>query len=169
MPQADAAFREALDIIKKSGTSVGGDDILTLYNEYAWFLATCSDASLRRPDLAVELARKGVKSSPPRNGTIQNTLGVAYYRAGDWKASVEALSQSMKWRAGGDANDWIFLAMSHWRMGEEDQARTWYDKAVAGIKAAPSTNEELQRFWAEAAALLGVPGPVAPSKPGSLQ
>ena len=79
---------------------------------------------------AVELAKKAVELAP-KQGTFWNTLGVAHYRAGDWKAAVAALEKSEELRNGGDSFDWFFLAMAHWQLGEKDEARKWYDQAVA--------------------------------------
>ena len=92
----------------------------------------------------------------PREGGYWNTLGVAHYRAGDWKAAIEALTKSMELGKGGDGSDWFFLAMAHWQLGDKPQARSWYDKAVPWMEKNQPKNEELIRFRAEAAALLGV-------------
>lgn len=56
---------------------------------------------------------------------------------------------------GGDAYDWVFLAMALHRAGQPSEARGWYDKAVASLGQKPE-DEELRRFREEAAALLGV-------------
>jgi hypothetical protein len=61
----------------------------------------------------------------------------------------------MELRKGGDCTDWFFLAMAHCRLGEKDQARQWYDKAVALMEKEKSPDEELRRFRAEARELLG--------------
>jgi hypothetical protein len=53
--------------------------------------------------------------------------------------------------------DFFFLAMAHWQLGEKDEARKYYDKAVAWMDKNKPDDEELRRFRAEAAALLGVP------------
>ena len=75
---------------------------------------------------------------------------------GEWKAAIEALTKSMELRKGGDSNDWFFLAMAHWQLGDKTQARSWYDKAVPWMEKNQPKNEELLRFRAEAAALLGL-------------
>ena len=75
-------------------------------------------------------SRRRPSSRTPEAGSYWNTLGVAHYRAGDWKAAIEALEKSTQLRAGGDPSVWFFLAMAHWQKGEKDQARQWYDKAV---------------------------------------
>jgi tetratricopeptide (TPR) repeat protein len=77
-------------------------------------------------------------------------------RAGDWKPAIATLEKSTELRDGGDASDWFFLAMAHWQLGHKDEARTWYDKAIEWMDKNQPQNEELQRFRAEAAELLGV-------------
>jgi tetratricopeptide (TPR) repeat protein len=138
-------------------------------NDLAWFLATAADPKLRDPPRAVEHAKKAVEHTQ-RYGTISgkflhaaycNTLGVAQYRAGDWKAAVEALETSIRkksfpGRDGGDSADFFFLAMAHWQLGEKEQARQWYDRAVAWMAKNRPQDEELKRFRAEATNLLGI-------------
>jgi WD40 repeat protein len=100
-----------------------------------------------------------------QNGDFWNTLGVARYRVGDWKAALKALEKAMELRQGGDSADWFFLAMAHWQLGDKDQARRWYDKAVAWMEKHQPKNEELRRFRAEAAELIGLPhGPPTEKK-----
>jgi tetratricopeptide (TPR) repeat protein len=122
----------------------------------AWALATTADPEERNPAKAVELAKKAVELAPTQ-GTYWNTLGVAQYRTGDWKAALEALENSMRLLPGKQESfNMFFLAMAHWRLGEKDKAREWYDKAVAWMDKNQPTNEELLRFRAEAAELLGI-------------
>src|SRR5882757_1697929 len=109
------------------------------------------------PQQAVELAKKSIGLTP-KHGSNWNTLGVAQYRAGDWKAAVAALTKSMELRKGGDSTDWFFLAMAHWQLGDKEEARKWYDRAAAWMDKNQPKNEELRRFRAEAAELLGVKG-----------
>jgi tetratricopeptide (TPR) repeat protein len=124
-------------------------------NNFAWLLATCPDRKLRDPGQATELARKAVELDP-KNPLYPNTLGVAQYRAGDFKAAIEALNKSMERRNGGDSFDWLFLAMAHWELGNKDEARQWYDRAVAWMEKNRPKDEELRRFRAEAEELLGI-------------
>ncbi|MFO0967576.1 MAG: serine/threonine-protein kinase [Gemmataceae bacterium] len=122
-------------------------------NNLAWLLAAAADPRVRHPGWAVELAQKAV-DSVPKAGAIWNTLGVAQYRAGDWKAAIAALEKSMELRKGGDSLDWFFLAMAHWKRGEKDKAGEWYDRAVQWMDKNQPTNDELRHFRAEAAELL---------------
>lgn len=57
---------------------------------------------------------------------------------------------------GGDSGQWFCLAMAHWRLGDEDEARRWYGIAVSWMDAKAPKDEFLIRCRGEAAALLGV-------------
>jgi hypothetical protein len=124
-------------------------------NNVAWSLATSSDAKSRDPARAVELAREAVRLVP-KSGSFWNTLGVALYRAGNWKQASVALTRSMELSKGGDSFDWFFLAMTHWRNDEPDAARSWYARAVQWMEKNQPRNDELRRFRVEAAGLLGL-------------
>jgi tetratricopeptide (TPR) repeat protein len=124
-------------------------------NTVAWFLVTEAELPIQNPQLAVQLAQKAVALEPLKGG-IRNTLGAAYYRAGQWQDAVAALEKSMQLRSGGDSADWFFLAMAHWRLGDAALARQWYDQAVAWMDKNMPYGRELQRFRAEAAGLLGI-------------
>ncbi len=124
----------------------------------AWILASHPNADIRDAPLAVELARKAVEQDKG-DGNLWNTLGVAEHRAGNGRAALAALEKSMQLRKGGDAGDFFFLAMTHWQLGDKEQARRWYDKAVQWMDQHNPRGEELRRFRAEAAALLGVKEP----------
>ena len=104
---------------------------------------------------ALNLAKKAVELAP-KEGTFQNTLGVAHYRAGDWKAAITALEKSMELRKGGDSFDWFFLAMSHEQLGDKEKARQWYDRATQWMDKNQGADEELRRFRTEAAQVLGL-------------
>jgi tetratricopeptide (TPR) repeat protein len=129
------------------------------HNSLAWALATCPDPKLRDAPRAVTLAKKAVELKP-NHGNSWNTLGVAHYRAGDWKAAVEALNKSEELRPGQALGfNGLFLAMAHWQRGDQEQARRWYDKAVQWAEKNQPQNEELRRFRSEAAELLGIQKP----------
>jgi serine/threonine protein kinase/Flp pilus assembly protein TadD len=124
------------------------------HNNLAWLLATCSDPKFRDATQAVGSAKKAVELAP-KEGTFWNTRGVSHYRAGSWKDAVAALEKSMEFRKGGDSFDWLFLAMACWQLGEKEKARTWYDQAVQWMDKNQPKDDELRRFRAEAAELLG--------------
>ena len=64
--------------------------------------------------------------------------------------AIESLDRSMKGRKGGDSNDWFFLAMAEWRLGNKETARDWFRKAVEWMEKHGPQNKELARFRAEA-------------------
>ncbi len=130
-------------------------------NSLAWALATCADRTLRNPTEAVMHAEKAVELAP-QDGNNWNTLGVAQYRAGDWIAATKSLQKSMQLRKnGGDAFDWFFLAMAHWRLDHEDEALQWYSKAVSAMETNQTKDELLLRFRREAEELMEPPA-IAP-------
>src|SRR5262249_57843159 len=137
-------------------------------NRFAWFLAVHHDQVVRDPAQAVQLAKKALQLWPADGsyapgyhraldapylhaGTNWTTLGVAHYRAGQWKEAVAALDKSMELRKGGDSFDWFFLAMANWRLGEKDKARELYDRAAQWMDKNQPKHEEVRRFRAEAA------------------
>jgi tetratricopeptide (TPR) repeat protein len=134
---------------------VSGATLASEFNNWAWNLATDPDPQLRDPALAVELATKAVGLAPMQ-GSFWNTLGTAQYRAGNWKAALAALHRARELYVGYLSHDLFFLAMSHWQLGEKEQARKWYTPAVLWMDKHHPKNEELLRFRAEAAALLGL-------------
>ena len=50
----------------------------------------------------------------------------------------------------------LFLAMAHWQLGKNEEARKWYDLAIAWMEKNQTKDEELRRFREEAAKLLKV-------------
>jgi serine/threonine protein kinase/Tfp pilus assembly protein PilF len=122
----------------------------------ASFLADCPDARYRNVARAVELAKRALNDTDHAAKGRWNTYGVAVCRAGKWKDAISALEKSIELRHGGDSFDWFFLAMSHSQEGHKEEARKWYDKAVAWMEKNMPQNEELRRSRAEAAELLGV-------------
>ena len=45
--------------------------------------------------------------------------------------------------------------MTHWQLGNKEQARRWFDKAVGWMEKNRPKDEELLRFRAEADQLIG--------------
>src|SRR5262249_20928000 len=88
------ALRLDEETVQRRKAKLGPNHPQTLksVNNLAWLLATCPDSKLRDPKRAVELAQETVTSAP-KEGNHWNTLGVALYRAGDWKAAIVALKK----------------------------------------------------------------------------
>jgi serine/threonine protein kinase/tetratricopeptide (TPR) repeat protein len=137
-------------------------------NNLAWQLATCPQARLRDRVRAVDLAKQAV-ALQPKERTCWTTLGVAQYRAGDWSAARDALRKSLELRQGKENGFWygrtaLFLAMSHWQLGEKEKARDSYRQALEWMqKNKPALEkdqgrwQELRRFRSEAESVLAQP------------
>src|SRR5206468_1639773 len=98
-------------------------------NGRAWFLVVHADGSQRAADLAVTMARRAVSRSA-NAAHVVNTLGVAYYRAGDWNAAIETLERADALGGGRSFGyNAYFIAMAHWRLGNRELARKWYAAA----------------------------------------
>src|SRR5205823_15886 len=92
----------------------------------------------------------------PTSGVCWLTLGLARYRTADWKGAVAAVEKSRTLRKSSDSFDFFVLAMAHGKLGDEEKARQWYDRAVAWMEKNMPGDEELRRYRAEAAALLKI-------------
>src|SRR5262249_13125216 len=138
-----------------------------------WELANHSNPKLRDPKWAVELAKKAAKLAPQSDLALQY-LGWIEYRAGNWKASIEALEKSCKLQAGGtgDCCQWIVMSLGHGKLANEKElpgperarhkaeARGLYDRAVKQIESwgpgGGSVEQATRAFRVEAATVLGV-------------
>src|SRR5262249_25157181 len=123
--------------------------------QLAWKLVIAPDETARNPKEAAELIQTAIDADP-KTGSYWRTLGVAEYRNNDWQKAVKSLRQSMALQKGGNASDWMFLAMAQWQLGEKRDARDRYDQAVKWIEQNDPKNADLLRFHAEAGSLLGV-------------
>jgi serine/threonine protein kinase/Tfp pilus assembly protein PilF len=123
-------------------------------NNFAWFLATCPRVEFRDAARAVEHAAKAVELAP-RSASARNTLGVAQYRARNWKAAIETLERAEALAPGTYfAFNAFFLAMAHWQLGEKQKAQGEYEQAVQWMEKKNSKDVELRRFRAEAEELM---------------
>jgi tetratricopeptide (TPR) repeat protein len=126
-------------------------------NGLAWFYAT-GPAGMRAPAKALPLALAAVRHFP-LNAEYRNTLGVVYYRLGQYAKALEALEQSVQDRQGeATAFDWFYLAMSYHQLGRAAQAQNCYEQAREWQKhasLAPGGRAELEASRAEADAVLG--------------
>jgi tetratricopeptide (TPR) repeat protein len=147
-------FRQALRIEPGKAEALG--ELAAALNSRAWTLATNVDPQKRDPARATELAREALEIAP-KVADGWNTLGVAQYRAGNWKDAVSSLEKYRQLRTS-DA-EWtnpFFLAMAHRQLGNQEEARRWYDTGVAWMERIAPTSESLMRARREAADLLGM-------------
>lgn len=148
---------ESLTLTK---AKLGSKHRLTLSNmkSLVYLLADCPDIKLRNIGRAIELGKECIELEPGEGEHWQN-LGIAQYRAGDWKAAVSTLEKSIKLSQGGDSFTFFFLAMASCQLGNMQEARKWYDQAIQWMEKNTTNklvNEVLRRKRAEAATLLKI-------------
>jgi serine/threonine protein kinase/uncharacterized protein HemY len=134
-------------------------------NLAAWSLAASAHPTHEHAILAIDLAERALNVSS-QDGNIWDTLGVARYRAGDFKQAAGDLEKSVQLRKGGDSYDCFFLAMSYQRLGDAEAARRWYDQGVQWMERYAPQEQELRRFRTEAEEVIG-PKPQPTFKPAT--
>jgi tetratricopeptide (TPR) repeat protein len=155
--EAEAAWRQALDLLTevlkaKPNWPQQRLEWCDCANDLAWLRANRPDLARRDSDAAVAMARRIVEECPDAEA-YWNTLGVAYFRAGDDASAVAALDRAMT-LGGGTAFDEVFLAMAHARLGDLEKARLEYDRAVVKAERDYPGHPELVGFCNEAQSIL---------------
>jgi tetratricopeptide (TPR) repeat protein len=103
-----------------------------LANNAAWACCLVPDAVQDALEVA-RMAERAVADMRGRHAYL-NTLGAARYRAGRLPEAIQALEQGMKAHGrGGVVEDWLLLAMAHFRLGEMNRARRWFTKAAEAL------------------------------------
>jgi tetratricopeptide (TPR) repeat protein len=133
------------------------------FSARAWHLATRPSAGAQEGRRAVELAKQAI-ATVAKDVSFLSTLGVAYYRAGEYPAAVTELQKAIELRSKGggsssrNAIDAFFLAMAHVRLGNKEQAHLWYKQAMEWMEnnRLIPREDELRRFRGEAEALLHI-------------
>jgi tetratricopeptide (TPR) repeat protein len=169
--EAEQAYRQALALYEKLAAK--SPDRLQCGNELALCLRNLGHLLRQtgRPDAAAQACRQAVAAAQqavklaPQAAGYWSTLGAAQYRAGEWHAVLRSLHRSRE--LGGEPEDGFYLAMAHGRLGEQDRARQWYDRACTALGKNQPADKQLLRLRAEAAALLGLPVPADPAGPGT--
>ena len=95
------------------------------------------------------------------------SLGAAHYRAGNWQKSLEALEKAKESRTQTDKVVCCFVAMAHWQLVHHDEAQKSYEEA-ARLDEASSEFDQLRRFLAEVAELMGINESQSPSPTGTI-
>jgi serine/threonine protein kinase/WD40 repeat protein/Tfp pilus assembly protein PilF len=131
-------------------------------NDLAWLYATGPE-NLRNPKKALSLAKSAVDLNPKRRELL-NTLGVVYYRLGQYPEAIETLESSLRHNGGrSDAFDLFFLAMCYARLDKAAKATECYNRATKWVQEhqgqlSQEHAEELTNFRAEADAVLAKSG-----------
>ena len=162
--EAESAWRQALSMLTAlMRAEPDAPEIRRLWcdcaNDLAWLQANHPDPARRDPEAAVAMAQRMVEACPEAE-TYWNTLGVAYYRVGDDASAIAALDRATI-LGGGTAFDDVFLALARVRMGDLEEARLVFARALFLAQRDYPGHPELARFCVEAQSLLAN-SPVAP-------
>jgi Flp pilus assembly protein TadD len=132
-------------------------------NELAWQLVKLPGGEMSDYRKALRYSEQACQLSP-ENGEMLNTLGVAYYRVGNYEKALDVLARSDKINAlkhkGSIPPDLAFLVMAHQQLGHDREAQAelhhlrerMKDPHCAHVEQAPS-------FLREAEELLAKPKP----------
>src|SRR5262249_4144295 len=134
--KAEKAFRQALAAREKHVQARPHEP--DNKRELAWLLATCPDAKVRDPARAIEVAKQAVdqawaKVDREAVGRAEKTLGVAYFRAGDWKNALELLDRARVKIPVDNQVIGFLKAMTYWHLGDHKNARQLFDMAARGM------------------------------------
>ena len=121
----------------------------------AWQLATAPEPTERNPQKALDAATRAVELQPDDANHWSN-LGVARFRAGDWRDAVEALEKADAMIEGGDLVHRMFFAMAYWQLGDRQKARELYAQGAAWITEHRKNSEGQLRFRGEAEELMEI-------------
>ncbi|MBI2481885.1 MAG: tetratricopeptide repeat protein, partial [Planctomycetia bacterium] len=123
-------------------------------NNLAWLLAMGPDQTLRDIDRGVEFARRAV-AQDWSDAVNRNTLGAALYRAGDYEEAVKHLECAIAFVQGEKCADWLRLAMAHWQLDRQQQARECRAQALRLMQNQETWNAEVAGIRIEAEEVLG--------------
>ena len=137
----DEAIAEYREVVRRQPDFPPG------YNNLAWLLATSGDRKWRQPADAVAMAMKKLSSLAPEEVDLMGHAGDLRYANGQFDEAIEAFGKAFELGSGGAVSEWLLRAMAHWQLGQKDEARKWYEQAVAWMKD-NKPDKELTRFRA---------------------
>jgi tetratricopeptide (TPR) repeat protein len=147
--KAQSDWEQALELVPEQADTC---------NSLAWLYLTSPD-KLRNSPRALALAKKAVELTPGEWQYL-NTLGVAYYRQGQYEHAIQSLQRSLHDSKGeAAAYDLFFLAMCHAHLGDVTHGKECYEQALRWMGARQGKLPmawivELAAFQAEADAVL---------------
>jgi WD40 repeat protein/tRNA A-37 threonylcarbamoyl transferase component Bud32 len=138
-------------------------------NERSWRVAAKPDQSKAAYQRALLQAQEACRLNPS-NGELLNTLGVAHYRAGQYPAALECLTESDRIQSarykGSHPADLAFLAMTYHALGQKEKTAAFLDRLRDTMKQKRwARDTEAQALLQEAEALFQVPPDNSKKKP----
>jgi non-specific serine/threonine protein kinase/serine/threonine-protein kinase len=92
--QARRAMARALALLREATQRPGAGG--EAFNEYAWALATCEPADLRRPAEALQFATEAIRRAGGQNPIYQHTQAWALYRLGRRDEAISTLENALR-------------------------------------------------------------------------
>jgi eukaryotic-like serine/threonine-protein kinase len=108
------------------------------------------------PQQALQFADQLHKSTPDSCDYL-TIRGAAYLRAGDTEKAIADLEQALKLRQGGNARDWLFLALARQKHGDHRDAQQSLQKANDWLDRHQPDNFKLKRLLSEVTASVASP------------
>jgi serine/threonine-protein kinase len=143
---------EAISALRRS-VDLDPHDAISCMN-LAHLLLHARDARLLNAREAMDFAQRAVNSEPGRSEGWA-TLGKAQYRCAEWSDAITSLEKAIAIAPNEAlAAEFAYLAMAHWRAGDRDSARKFYQRSVQMGKEQSVADEVLRRLLAEAKTLL---------------
>jgi len=119
-------------------------------NDFAWFLIDQPDPDNRDSAQAISLVLKAIDTFPER-ADFWNTLGAAYYRAGEPDSAHQALLRSIALDVNqGSSYDFFYLSLACSQLDQLDSARSWYEQGVSWLDEHATEQPALERLAREA-------------------
>ncbi|MBI1915655.1 MAG: tetratricopeptide repeat protein [Planctomycetes bacterium] len=130
------------------------------HSDFAAFLIICIDPELRDPVEALRLATRAVELAPEASNHWMY-LGWAHFRNGNWLAARQVMKKGLELKGQGNAWEYLLLAMIHWKLGEKDRAKDYYDQGVQWMSQKNRNRHSytLRQLRAEADEVLGIKEP----------
>jgi tetratricopeptide (TPR) repeat protein len=125
---------------------------LNVLNNFARLLVVCPDHQVRDFVQALALAKRAVELAD-RSPQAWRVLGAAQFRVEDWEQAVASL-RKVEQSGAAAAFDYFFLAMSHRRLDQIEEARLAFEKAIASIRPDQAQDPEIVGLRDEADALI---------------
>lgn len=134
-------------------------------DQLARVLSNANDVTLRDPEDAWQHAKLMHEQHGPAKSDayMLATLGMAEFRMGMYREAIDTLTEAHERRESRDpeAPLELFLAMSYWHLGEQDEAQKWYSQSHS-VPTERRTFKPVHRIFKtvveEAEALMGTLG-----------
>ena len=126
-------------------------------NTEAWYMVRFPGNDEHEYEAGLELSLSAT-SMEPENHWFQNTLGVALFRNARYDEALVTFLKCQEANLHADnqydpASDVLFLAMTHYRLGNLTEAQELLKKA--GTMVGPGSDQEINNFYSEANAMIG--------------